>query len=87
MVDNFSILLSHALLGLALWRLMMMDALDQEPPAPDWDEPDADDRRRDGWRAGTGPGARAADDAWTTPADRAGRAGPGAGVGGWSRHA
>jgi hypothetical protein len=35
-IDNFSILLSHALLALALWRLMNRSALDfEEPPVPD----------------------------------------------------
>lgn len=32
MIDNFSILLSHALLALALWRLANRPDLDREPP-------------------------------------------------------
>jgi hypothetical protein len=36
MIDNFSILLSHALLAFALWQLMNRPDLDlEEPPAPD----------------------------------------------------
>jgi hypothetical protein len=36
MIDNFSILLSHALLAFALWRLMNRADLDlEEPPVPD----------------------------------------------------
>ena len=36
MIDNLSILLSHALLAFALWRLMNRPELDlEEPPAPD----------------------------------------------------
>jgi hypothetical protein len=36
MIDNFSILLSHALLALALWLLMNRPDLDVEaPPVPD----------------------------------------------------
>nr|WP_315457531.1 hypothetical protein [uncultured Sphingorhabdus sp.] len=36
MIDNLSILLSHALLAIALWRLMNSEDLDVEkPPAPD----------------------------------------------------
>jgi hypothetical protein len=35
-IDNLSILLSHALLAIALWRLMNSEALDTEqPPASD----------------------------------------------------
>jgi hypothetical protein len=35
-IDNFSILLSHALLAFAFWRLMNRPELDlEEPPAPD----------------------------------------------------
>jgi len=35
-IDNFSILLSHALLAYALWHLMNRPDLDTEdPPAPD----------------------------------------------------
>ncbi|MFN3620949.1 hypothetical protein [Sphingorhabdus sp.] len=38
MIDNFSIFLSHALLALALWRLMHRADLDAEdPPLPDED--------------------------------------------------
>lgn len=32
MIDNFSILLSHALILLMFWRLLKRDDLDQEPP-------------------------------------------------------
>lgn len=36
MIDNFSILLSHALLAYAFWHLMNRPELDlEEPPAPD----------------------------------------------------
>jgi hypothetical protein len=36
MIDNFSILLSHALLAFALWRLMNRADLDlEEQPVPD----------------------------------------------------
>jgi hypothetical protein len=36
MIDNFSILLSHALLAFALWHLMNRPDLDMEdPPVPD----------------------------------------------------
>ena len=36
MIDNFSILLSHALLGFALWHLTSRRDLDfEEPPVPD----------------------------------------------------
>jgi hypothetical protein len=36
MIDNFSILLSHALIALAFWFLIRRDDLDQEePPVPD----------------------------------------------------
>ena len=36
MIDNFSILLSHALVAFALWRLMNRADLDaEEPPVPD----------------------------------------------------
>jgi hypothetical protein len=36
MIDNFSILLSHALLAFALWQLMNRPDLDlEEPPVPD----------------------------------------------------
>jgi hypothetical protein len=35
-IDNFSILLSHALLAFAFWHLMNRPELDlEEPPAPD----------------------------------------------------
>jgi hypothetical protein len=38
MVDNFSILLSHALLLIAFWYLTKRDDLDTEaPPTPDTD--------------------------------------------------
>ncbi len=38
MVDNFSILLSHALLLIAFWYLTLRDDLDAEaPPTPDTD--------------------------------------------------
>jgi len=36
MIDNFSILLSHALLALAFWLLLNRPELDvEEPPVPD----------------------------------------------------
>ncbi len=36
MIDNFSILLSHALIALMFWLLTQRDDLDNEaPPAPD----------------------------------------------------
>lgn len=31
MVDNFSIAIAHALLALAIWRLMLRDDLDRDP--------------------------------------------------------
>jgi hypothetical protein len=38
MIDNFSILLSHALLLIAFWYLTLRDDLDHEdPPIPDTD--------------------------------------------------
>jgi hypothetical protein len=33
MIDNFSIALTHGLIALALWRLLMRDDLDQEVSA------------------------------------------------------
>ena len=40
MIDNFSILLSHALLALAFWLLLNRPELDvEEPPAPDAEPP------------------------------------------------
>jgi hypothetical protein len=33
MVDNFSILLTHGLMAIALWRLLQNDALDHEVSA------------------------------------------------------
>ncbi|WP_179956531.1 hypothetical protein [Sphingorhabdus profundilacus] len=36
MIDNFSILLSHALIAFALWHLMNRPDLDvEDPPQPD----------------------------------------------------
>jgi hypothetical protein len=47
MVDNFSIILTHALMGLALWRLLYRDDLDHEVgPRALWQQ------RRDGEPAG-----------------------------------
>jgi hypothetical protein len=34
MIDNFSILLSHALIGLLFWFLLRRDDLDTETPPP-----------------------------------------------------
>ena len=46
MIDNFSILLSHALLAFALWQLMNRPDLDvEEPPVPDT-EPEGFGRQR-----------------------------------------
>jgi hypothetical protein len=46
MIDNFSILLSHALLAFALWHLMNRPDLDvEEPPVPDT-EPEGFARQR-----------------------------------------
>jgi hypothetical protein len=39
-IDNFSILLSHALLAFALWRLMNRPELDQEEPPTSDAEPE-----------------------------------------------
>jgi hypothetical protein len=45
LVDNFSIFLSHALLLIALWRLLQRPELDVEaPPEPD-SEPEGFARR------------------------------------------
>jgi hypothetical protein len=45
-IDNFSILLSHALLAFALWHLMNRPDLDiEEPPVPDT-EPEGFGRQR-----------------------------------------
>ena len=48
MVDNFSIILTHALMALALWRLLHRDDLDQEvSPRTAWQQQrDADDARK-----------------------------------------
>ena len=36
MVDNFALLISHGLIAIAVWRLMVRDDLDYEdPPEPD----------------------------------------------------
>lgn len=35
MIDNFSLALAHLLLGIAIWRIIGLDALDREPPAGD----------------------------------------------------
>lgn len=46
MIDNFSILLSHALFAFALWHLMNRPDLDvEEPPVPD-PEPEGFGRQR-----------------------------------------
>ena len=39
MVDNFSLAVAHALIALAIWRLLRRDDLDVEPPVevPDGD--------------------------------------------------
>jgi hypothetical protein len=45
-IDNFSILLSHALLAFAIWHLMNRHDLDvEEPPVPDT-EPEGFGRQR-----------------------------------------
>ena len=46
MIDNFSILLSHALLALALWLLTNRPDLDVEAPPPPDVEPEGFARRR-----------------------------------------
>ena len=33
MIDNFALVVTHALLALALWRLVQRDDLDSDPPA------------------------------------------------------
>jgi hypothetical protein len=33
MVDNFALALSHGLLAFALWRLMLREDIDADPPA------------------------------------------------------
>ena len=35
MIDNFALVVTHAVLALALWRLVQRDELDVDPPAPD----------------------------------------------------
>jgi len=40
MVDNFAILVSHALIAIAIWRLVRRDDLDRDPAV------DTDRRRR-----------------------------------------
>ncbi len=46
MIDNLSILLSHALLAFALWQLMNRPELDlEDPPIPDV-EPEGFGRQR-----------------------------------------
>lgn len=35
MIDNFSLLLSHGLILIVLWRLLSRPDLDREPRAPD----------------------------------------------------
>lgn len=46
MIDNLSILLSHALLAFALWHLMNRSELDlEDPPVPDV-EPEGFARQR-----------------------------------------
>ena len=43
MIDNFALALSHGLLILAAWRLMLRPDLDDDDAAPD------DSAARDGW--------------------------------------
>jgi hypothetical protein len=33
MIDNFALLLTHGLMALAAWRLLMRSDLDRDPPA------------------------------------------------------
>jgi hypothetical protein len=35
MIDNFALVVTHAVLALALWRLVQRDELDVDPPAAD----------------------------------------------------
>lgn len=39
MIDNFALVLSHGLLLLAAWRLMLRDDLDHEPMPDEADAP------------------------------------------------
>ncbi len=45
MVDNLSILLTHGLLALAFWRLLMRADLDDESQAPPADHPSTASKR------------------------------------------
>ncbi len=59
MIDNFSILLSHALLLIAFWYLTLRNDLDHEdPPVPDADS--------EGFRIKPRPGAKRNPDPQTT---------------------
>lgn len=40
MVDNFALVLTHALLALALWRLVNNNDLDRDPPVAQPPEPE-----------------------------------------------
>jgi hypothetical protein len=46
MIDNFSILLSHALLMFAFWQLTMRADLDVEPEAPKDPKPEGFAKKR-----------------------------------------
>jgi hypothetical protein len=46
MIDNLSILLSHALLALLFWFLLGRDDLDTEMPPPMDDEPEGFSKQR-----------------------------------------
>lgn len=35
MIDNFALVITHAVLALALWRLVQRDDLDRDPPEAD----------------------------------------------------
>ena len=39
MIDNFALVVTHAVLALALWRLVQRDELDVDPPAADQASP------------------------------------------------
>jgi hypothetical protein len=57
MIDNFSILLSHALLALAFWILASRPELDSEEPPPPDAEPEGFAVKRPGQYCETTPDA------------------------------
>ena len=45
MIDNFALVVTHAVLALALWRLVQRDDLDADPPAGDQPAPEPEPRK------------------------------------------